>query len=106
MGSILRNCSLIFVQESITYHISFLCNQNGIAIKSECHMCKFYLVVSRTGGLLYSTLSIIFGALFLIFLIPCVLILNIRGFPRFKQCKEIWTCFTFVIREQCKCIPL
>src|SRR6202051_3335045 len=70
MGSILHNCSLIFVQESVTYHISFLCNQNGIAIKSECHMCKFYLVVSRTGGLLYSMTTL------------------------FKDIKAVWPCLT------------
>ena len=50
MGLKMSNFSLIFVEECITYHTSFLYNQNSIAIKFESQIYKFYLIVSRTRG--------------------------------------------------------
>ena len=53
MGLKMSDFSLIFVEECITYHTSFLYNQNSIAIKFESQIYKFYLNVSRTRGSLY-----------------------------------------------------
>ena len=50
MGLKMSTFSLIFVEECITNHISFLYNQNSIAIKFESQIYKFYVIASRNGG--------------------------------------------------------